>query len=45
VVRRTARLDDVTLDDDDLMTGAGESERRREPRDAAAGDDEFHGQT
>jgi hypothetical protein len=39
---RPAGVDAITFEDDDLVARAGEREGRREPRDAAASDDEPH---
>jgi hypothetical protein len=39
---RPSRSDTVTFEDDRLMARPGHGQRRREPRDAAAGDDELH---
>lgn len=41
-LRRSLRIDDVTLDYDSLVAGAGDGERSRESCDAASGDDELH---
>jgi hypothetical protein len=39
---RPAGRDAITFEDDDLVAPAGERERRCEPRDAAASDNEPH---
>jgi hypothetical protein len=41
-LRRSLRIDDVTLEYDGLVACAGDGERSCESRDAASGDDEPH---